>query len=98
MAKNIVLFASGSGTNAQNICEQFAHHPEINVVALFCNNPNAKVIERMAPFNVPVHIFNKEQFKTFPRLLCELPTEDMRKEFVVNLEKIVNLMVCSVYK
>jgi phosphoribosylglycinamide formyltransferase-1 len=64
VVKNIVLFASGSGTNAQNICEQFAHHPEINVVALFCNNPNAKVIERMVPFNIPVHVFTKEQFKS----------------------------------
>ena len=60
--KNIVIFASGSGTNAQNICENFANHPSIKVVALFCNNPNAKVIERMKPFNIPVHVFNKATF------------------------------------
>jgi hypothetical protein len=42
--------------------------------------------------------FDKTQFKTLPRLLCDRPTESMRKEFLDNLEKIVDLMVCSVYK
>jgi phosphoribosylglycinamide formyltransferase 1 len=60
--KNIVIFASGSGTNAQNICEQFADNPGIKVAALFCNKSNARVIERMQPFGVPVHVFNREQF------------------------------------
>lgn len=60
--KNIVIFASGSGTNAQNICEQFANHPNIKVAALFCNNPDAKAIARMKPFNVPVHVFNRTTF------------------------------------
>lgn len=61
--KNIVIFASGSGTNAQNICEQFKDHPSIKVAALFCNNPEAKVIERMKPFGVPVHVFTRAEFK-----------------------------------
>lgn len=60
--KNIVIFASGSGTNAQNICEQFAAHPTIKVAALFCNNPNAKVIERIKPLGIPVQVFNKATF------------------------------------
>jgi len=42
--------------------------------------------------------FDKTQFKTLPRLLCDRPTESMRKEFLDNLEKIVDLMVCGVYK
>jgi phosphoribosylglycinamide formyltransferase 1 len=61
--KNVVIFASGSGTNAQNICAHFAKHPSIHVVALFCNNPTALVIERMKPFNIPVHVFTKADFK-----------------------------------
>ena len=60
--KNIIIFASGSGTNAQNICEQFADNTSIKVVALFCNNPDAMVIARMKPFNIPVHVFNRETF------------------------------------
>ncbi|MFI5221126.1 MAG: phosphoribosylglycinamide formyltransferase [Bacteroidia bacterium] len=59
--KNIILFASGNGTNAENICRYFKNDPEIKVAALFCNNPDAKVIERMKPFGIPVHLFTKKE-------------------------------------
>lgn len=42
--------------------------------------------------------FDKIQFRILPRLLCEKPTDSMKNEFLDNLEKIVDLMVCSVYK
>jgi phosphoribosylglycinamide formyltransferase-1 len=59
--KKIVIFASGSGTNAENICHYFAKSEEIKVVALFCNNPGAGVISKMEKFNVPVHLFTKKE-------------------------------------
>ena len=60
--KNIILFASGNGSNAQNICAHFDQHPTIKVLALFCNNPQAAVIQKMAAFGVPVHVFSKADF------------------------------------
>ena len=59
--KNIIIFASGSGTNAENICNYFQHHSEIKVVALFCNKSDAGVIEKMKQFHVPVHLFSKHE-------------------------------------
>ena len=59
--KNIIIFASGSGTNAENICKYFQHSSEIKVTALFCNKADAGVIEKMRPFNIPVHLFSKQQ-------------------------------------
>lgn len=59
----MIIFASGSGTNAQNICEHFKDDPAVKIAALFCNNPLAKVIERMEPFHVPVHVFSKNEFR-----------------------------------
>ena len=61
--KNIILFASGSGTNVENICRYFQHHPTIKVAALCCNNPGAGVLERVKPFHIPVHLFNRIEFK-----------------------------------
>jgi phosphoribosylglycinamide formyltransferase-1 len=61
--KNIVIFASGSGTNAENIVRQFAGSDQIKVCALFCNNPKAGVIERMNKLGIPVHLFDKNHFK-----------------------------------
>ena len=59
--KNIIIFASGSGTNAENICKHFQHNTEIKVAALFCNKSDAGVIEKMKPFNIPVHLFSKQE-------------------------------------
>ncbi len=59
--KNIVLFASGNGTNAENICHYFLTKTDVKVVALFCNNPQAKVIDKMQRLNIPVHIISKSE-------------------------------------
>ena len=59
--KKIVLFASGSGTNAENIILHFNKKNLGTVVAVFSNNPNAKVLDRAEKLNVPAVIFSKEE-------------------------------------
>lgn len=60
--KNIAIFASGSGTNAQKIMEHFDSNSGIKVSLVLVNNPDAGVIARASKFGVPVVIFNREQF------------------------------------
>ncbi len=62
--KKIVLFASGSGTNAENIILHFKKSRQANVVAVFCNNPKAKVLERVKKHHVSGVVFSKEDLKT----------------------------------
>ena len=57
---NIAIFASGSGTNAENLIKSYKD-TEINVVRLYCNNKNAGVIERATQLNVPVTVFTKQE-------------------------------------
>ncbi|MBM3419616.1 MAG: phosphoribosylglycinamide formyltransferase [Bacteroidetes bacterium] len=45
--KNIAIFASGSGTNAENIIRHFSTRKSAKVVAVFVNNPQAGVIKRV---------------------------------------------------
>ena len=59
--KNIVLFASGAGSNAEQIMQYFGPKPGYKVVALFTNNPNAGVIEKAQGFGVPVVVFTREE-------------------------------------
>ncbi len=59
--KNIVIFASGSGTNAENIILQLKKSCHANVVGIFTNNPNAKVIDRANNLNLSTQIFNKNE-------------------------------------
>ncbi len=58
----IVIFASGSGTNAENIIKYFGDKACASVVAVFTNNPNAKVIDRANKYHVPIEIFSKAEF------------------------------------
>lgn len=59
--KKIVIFASGSGTNAENIIKYFENREIATVVAVFSNNPNAKVIDRAIKFHLPAEIFSKDE-------------------------------------
>jgi len=58
--KNIAIFASGSGTNAEQIIKRFEGSKKANVVLIVCNNPKAKVIERAGSFKIPVFVSNKK--------------------------------------
>ncbi|NSW44803.1 MAG: phosphoribosylglycinamide formyltransferase [Bacteroidales bacterium] len=71
---NLAIFASGSGTNAENIVKYFLNDDIISVHSVFTNNPKAGVIERMKTYNIPMIIFNKDEFhsKQFLSLLYQL--------------------------
>jgi len=60
--KNLVVFASGTGSNAVNITRHFMQGNQARVVGLFCNNPSAPVIDKMKQLNVPVVLFDKNTF------------------------------------
>ena len=57
--KKIVLFASGNGSNAENIMAYFNMSNAVSVVGIFTNNSEAKVIERAKRYKVPTFVFNK---------------------------------------
>ncbi|MCK5823254.1 MAG: phosphoribosylglycinamide formyltransferase [Bacteroidales bacterium] len=60
--KRIAIFASGSGTNAQNIIEYFKNHEQIRVEVILSNNKDAYVLERAKYFNIPHLVFDKHKF------------------------------------
>jgi phosphoribosylglycinamide formyltransferase-1 len=59
--KKIVLFASGSGSNAEKIIGHFKEIPLAKVVQIFTNNPVAKVLDRAKNLNVPAQIFSRQE-------------------------------------
>jgi phosphoribosylglycinamide formyltransferase-1 len=62
--KRILIFASGSGTNAENIIKYFGNRTTGTVVAVFTNNSNATVLEKAKKLSVPTVIFSKEELNT----------------------------------
>ncbi|MBT4919425.1 MAG: phosphoribosylglycinamide formyltransferase [Flavobacteriaceae bacterium] len=57
--KRIVVFASGSGTNAENIIKYFQKTEIASVTLLLSNNKKAKVLERAKKLSVPFLVFTK---------------------------------------
>ena len=60
--KRIAIFASGSGTNAQNIAEHFQHSKMIKINRIFSNRKDAYVLERAKNLNIPTFVFNRNTF------------------------------------
>lgn len=60
--KRIVIFASGSGTNAENLINFFKNRNDASVVLVLTNNPQAKVLERTKRLDVSALSFNKIAF------------------------------------
>jgi len=67
--KRIVLFASGSGSNVENIIKYFQESKTIQVTHVLTNNKNAKVIERCKKLNVNCLIFNRTEFYSSKKTL-----------------------------
>lgn len=57
--KRLILFASGSGTNVQNICEYFQQDDRIQIVLVAGNKEEAYVWERIKPFKIEAYCFSK---------------------------------------
>lgn len=56
------MFASGSGTNAEEIFKYFKHHPSIEVVLLLSNNPDAYALQRAKKHGIQSSVFNRKEF------------------------------------
>ena len=71
----LAIFASGSGTNAEQIMLRFKNHDSIKVALVLSNNANAFVIERAKKLEVPTKVFNKNQFRESDEVLDWLVPE-----------------------
>jgi len=70
--KRIVIFASGSGTNAENIIRYFKNSNLISVVQVLSNKKDAKVLERAKRLEVSSLVFNRDDFYNSEELLDNL--------------------------
>ncbi len=60
--KRIVLFASGSGSNVENIVRYFQDNDHVEVACVLSNKKNAFVLERCDQLNINALYFNKTAF------------------------------------
>jgi phosphoribosylglycinamide formyltransferase-1 len=79
--KNIVIFASGSGSNAENIVKYFQNNPHVSVPLILANKPDAYVLERANKLSISTYIFSREIFYQTDEVLNKLL--EVRTDLVV---------------
>ena len=72
--KNIAIFATGGGSNAQKIIEHFENNDAANISLIISNKKTAGVLERAAAKNIPTLIINREEFYQSENILQKLDT------------------------
>ncbi|KAA6317917.1 Phosphoribosylglycinamide formyltransferase [termite gut metagenome] len=70
--RNIAIFASGSGSNAENIVNYFGKNDSIKVSLIVSDKKNAYVLERAARLNVPSVVVPKSDWETGEKMLVLL--------------------------
>ena len=68
----IAIFASGAGSNAQNIINHFATSPNIKIALIVCNKPGAGVLQIAGQAAIPSLLIEKERFFNGDNYLTEL--------------------------
>lgn len=79
--RNIAIFASGSGSNAQNLIEYFSTE-KVGIVSLVLSNrPDAFVLERARNLNVETMVFDRHDFYETGVVLEKLKNREI--DFIV---------------
>ena len=81
MKKIIAIFASGSGSNTENIIRYFRENEAIQVSLVLSNRSDAYVLERAHRLGVPCNVFPKEDWVAGDEILAVL--QEYHIDFVV---------------
>ena len=72
MKKRVIIFASGNGTNTQNIIKYFQNSNQAEVVCVLSNNKNAQVLDRSKALSIEALSFTKAEMLAPQNLLSLL--------------------------
>ena len=71
----IAFFASGSGSNVENIVTKLSNETTIEFVKIYCNKPDAFVLQRAEKLQIPARVFTKQEFSLSEIILQDLLAE-----------------------
>ncbi|NDV97239.1 phosphoribosylglycinamide formyltransferase [Dysgonomonas sp. 521] len=78
---NIAIFASGSGSNAENIANYFKGNKEVSISLIISNKKDAYVHERAKKLGIKSVTFTKSEFESTNHVLEYLKDHDI--DFIV---------------
>lgn len=75
--KKIAIFASGNGSNAENIANYLAKNISLEIALILSNKKDAFVLDRARNLDIPSHIFNRNSFYKSEDILTTLKEYDV---------------------
>lgn len=81
MKAQIAIFASGAGTNAENLIRYFRTSDVAQVVLVLTNKAQAGVLDRAHQLEVPTYIFDKETLNSTSEVIDRL--KEARIDWVI---------------
>lgn len=81
MKKRIAILASGSGSNAENIAQYFAHNEKIEVALIISNKSDAYVLRRAENIGIPSTVITGKEMRDSEAVLSLL--KDQAIDFIV---------------
>lgn len=78
---NLAIFASGSGSNAENISKYFQGNQNVKIVSIISNKSDAFVHERAKALNIESKTFTKKQFDSTSDVLEYLENKNI--DFII---------------
>ena len=91
--KNVAIFASGSGTNAENIARYFSKSETVKVAVVLSNNKNVGVHARVNNLGIPSFVFSRDEFvEGTPNLFTRACTPTFRLLDKTSATLIVSLL------
>ncbi len=77
----IAIFASGAGTNAENIIRYFKNHKAVQISLVVSNKPQAGVLQVAGQAQIPTIVIEKDKFLRGDAYLPELTAAEI--DFIV---------------
>ncbi len=75
--KKLAIFASGSGSNAENIIQYFSGNEDVFIPVIISNKKDAYVHERAKKLGIPSFTFSKKEFEETDLILNTLSEYDI---------------------
>ena len=82
MSINIAIWASGNGSNAENIMNYFKDKKDlVNISIVMCNNKDAFVLKRAEKFNTPTFVFTYKELNNSD--VVDKKLDELNIDFIV---------------
>ena len=95
MEKNIAIFASGSGSNAENIIRYFQENDLVRVSLVLSNRSDAYVLQRAQRLGIPSEVFPKTEWLSGECILDRL--REYHIDFIVLAGFLVRVPDCLLH-